>query len=204
MKIGVEVTVTTLQDCLFRHKNCFIEKGNLNKSEERRAEWKHGNEVSGDLRAAHIDRRNLFEDSVGENSRWLGFVTGKARLEDLLCGFGSLNGGLEPKSPQRLSPNRTKQEKNWKIIWLQLGSLHNRKKKRVLCNMSERFHGCVRYSGASRIVSSKLSRSWSEDYEVSCVTFAINWAGDTISINYTQERLLSSNRTYKALRGMTW
>lgn len=42
---------------------------------------KNGIEVAGDLPAAHIDRRNLFENSAGENSRRLGFVAGEFFFE---------------------------------------------------------------------------------------------------------------------------
>lgn len=40
-------------------------------------------------------------------------------------------------NPPQLSPNTKAKEKNWNFFWLQFGALHNRKKKRVLCNMSE-------------------------------------------------------------------
>lgn len=90
---------------------------------------KHGNEVSGDLPPAHIDRRDLFENSVGENSRWLGSITGKAFSGTLLW--------------LRVTPSRTQSKipsncrRKMENFWLRLGSLHNWKKKRVLCNTSE-------------------------------------------------------------------
>lgn len=45
---------------------------------------KNGNEVSGDLPAAHIDRRNLLQNALRANSRWLRFVAG-----EFLWDFGS-------------------------------------------------------------------------------------------------------------------